>query len=230
MKRDSCLRQELRVCGRRESNSLYLNSASSMSTSKDTPSRKEEECLYFFETCLGCETKCHWHTIVPFIPCENSLPYNYLVGGVFAISKEHLIQVNGYSNLYWGWGAEDDDMAHRFVKFFLSCLSFDINYLSYVIVLYSKRRTTTKQIKVTKSPDNSSSCLHWKIHDDQTQSQSWVSFLGSNCSPSNGKEKSFKGWFDFSQVQRRLQEEKTSVHSFDDRNWTHSQMALSNSQ
>lgn len=42
------------------------------------------------------------------------LPYNYLVGGVFAISKDHLIQVNGYSNLYWGWGAEDDDMSHRY--------------------------------------------------------------------------------------------------------------------
>ena len=41
------------------------------------------------------------------------LPYSYLVGGVFAISKDHLIQVNGYSNLYWGWGAEDDDMSHR---------------------------------------------------------------------------------------------------------------------
>lgn len=42
-----------------------------------------------------------------------TLPYKDLVGGVFAISKAHLILVNGYSNLYWGWGGEDDDMAHR---------------------------------------------------------------------------------------------------------------------
>jgi len=42
-----------------------------------------------------------------------TLPYSYLVGGVFAISKAHFVVVNGYSNLYWGWGGEDDDMAHR---------------------------------------------------------------------------------------------------------------------
>ncbi|XP_074603249.1 beta-1,4-N-acetylgalactosaminyltransferase bre-4-like isoform X2 [Brevipalpus obovatus] len=42
-----------------------------------------------------------------------TLPYPYLVGGVFAISKAHFTLVNGYSNLYWGWGGEDDDMAHR---------------------------------------------------------------------------------------------------------------------
>lgn len=51
----------------------------------------------------------------PFCSAPSRLPYNYLVGGVFAISKDHLIQVNGYSNLYWGWGAEDDDMSHRYV-------------------------------------------------------------------------------------------------------------------
>uniref|UniRef100_T1KVA5 Galactosyltransferase C-terminal domain-containing protein n=1 Tax=Tetranychus urticae TaxID=32264 RepID=T1KVA5_TETUR len=41
------------------------------------------------------------------------LPYSYLVGGVFAITKAHFVLVNGYSNLYWGWGGEDDDMAYR---------------------------------------------------------------------------------------------------------------------
>ncbi len=37
---------------------------------------------------------------------EYILPYDYLVGGVFAISKEHYRKLNGYSNTYWGWGAE----------------------------------------------------------------------------------------------------------------------------
>jgi len=42
-----------------------------------------------------------------------TLPYALLVGGVFSIKLEHYLGVNGYSNLYWGWGGEDDDMAYR---------------------------------------------------------------------------------------------------------------------
>ncbi|XP_071455371.1 beta-1,4-N-acetylgalactosaminyltransferase bre-4-like [Hetaerina americana] len=41
------------------------------------------------------------------------LPYKVLVGGVFSIRTEHFFRVNGYSNLYWGWGGEDDDMGYR---------------------------------------------------------------------------------------------------------------------
>ncbi|CAH8559600.1 unnamed protein product [Heterobilharzia americana] len=41
------------------------------------------------------------------------LPYKTLIGGVLKISNEHFINVNGYSNSYWGWGAEDDDFEKR---------------------------------------------------------------------------------------------------------------------
>jgi len=29
------------------------------------------------------------------------------------LKPEQYIKANGYSNLYWGWGKEDDDMAFR---------------------------------------------------------------------------------------------------------------------
>uniref|UniRef100_A0A1I8HUT0 Glyco_transf_7C domain-containing protein n=1 Tax=Macrostomum lignano TaxID=282301 RepID=A0A1I8HUT0_9PLAT len=41
------------------------------------------------------------------------LPYAALVGGVIAFTTRHFFRVNGYSNLYWGWGLEDDDMELR---------------------------------------------------------------------------------------------------------------------
>merc|ERR1712241_1201733 len=41
------------------------------------------------------------------------LPYTDLFGGVSAITVEHYKKVNGFSNLYWGWGGEDDDMSSR---------------------------------------------------------------------------------------------------------------------
>ncbi|XP_052777499.1 beta-1,4-galactosyltransferase 4-like [Mya arenaria] len=41
------------------------------------------------------------------------LPYTSYFGGVSAFSPEQLWRVNGYSNLYFGWGGEDDDMVMR---------------------------------------------------------------------------------------------------------------------
>uniref|UniRef100_A0A5K4FBZ5 Beta-1,4-galactosyltransferase n=1 Tax=Schistosoma mansoni TaxID=6183 RepID=A0A5K4FBZ5_SCHMA len=41
------------------------------------------------------------------------LPYKSLIGGVLKISSAQFIQVNGYSNSYWGWGGEDDDLERR---------------------------------------------------------------------------------------------------------------------
>ena len=40
--------------------------------------------------------------------------YNY-AGGVIAVNHENIFRVNGYSNVYWGWGNEDDDFSARFV-------------------------------------------------------------------------------------------------------------------
>jgi len=41
--------------------------------------------------------------------------YNYptFVGGILLVSKQHFKLVNGLSNLFWGWGREDDDFFLR---------------------------------------------------------------------------------------------------------------------
>jgi hypothetical protein len=38
-----------------------------------------------------------------------------LIGGVLAIKPETYGLINGFSNNYWAWGAEDDDLAMRMI-------------------------------------------------------------------------------------------------------------------
>ncbi|CAG7717506.1 unnamed protein product, partial [Allacma fusca] len=60
-----------------------------------------------------CASKKPRHLSVAIDSLDYRLPYNSLVGGVFAIRVEDFVQVNGYSNLFWGWGGEDDDISSR---------------------------------------------------------------------------------------------------------------------
>ncbi|OWF45840.1 beta-1,4-N-acetylgalactosaminyltransferase bre-4-like [Mizuhopecten yessoensis] len=41
------------------------------------------------------------------------LPYTGLFGGVSQIPKEAFVKINGFSNKYFGWGGEDDDLCSR---------------------------------------------------------------------------------------------------------------------
>ena len=47
--------------------------------------------------------------------------YNY-AGGVLAVGHENIFRVNGYSNVYWGWGNEDDDFSARLVGIMSCCI------------------------------------------------------------------------------------------------------------
>jgi hypothetical protein len=45
------------------------------------------------------------------------LPYEGYFGGVTLFNKSSFFKINGFSNNYWGWGAEDDDVRFRCVSY-----------------------------------------------------------------------------------------------------------------
>ena len=45
------------------------------------------------------------------------LPYRGIIGGVAAMRREQFYKINGYSNKFFGWGGEDDDLYGRWVVF-----------------------------------------------------------------------------------------------------------------
>jgi GT2 family glycosyltransferase len=63
------------------------------------------------------------------------LHYVSLFGGVSALTEEQFLKVNGFSNVFFGWGGEDDDMYNRLIN------------SGYKISRYSKTIARYKMIK-----------------------------------------------------------------------------------
>ena len=45
------------------------------------------------------------------------LPYAKIFGGVVQIPGDKFEKINGYSNMFWGWGGEDDDLYSRLFQY-----------------------------------------------------------------------------------------------------------------
>lgn len=42
--------------------------------------------------------------------------YEFLIGGVLMMTPTMYKTLNGFSNMYWGWGGEDDDLSLRLIE------------------------------------------------------------------------------------------------------------------
>lgn len=70
------------------------------------------------------------------------LPYATIFGGVSALTTEQMQKVNGFSNEFWGWGGEDDDMSNR------------IKYHGFTVSRYSEKIARYTMMKHTKDKPN----------------------------------------------------------------------------
>ncbi|OON19067.1 N-acetyllactosaminide 3-alpha-galactosyltransferase, partial [Opisthorchis viverrini] len=64
----------------------------------------------------GCDEETSKHVIHLGVGLDDrnyELRYPKLIGGVLKMTTGQFVSVNGFSNEYWGWGQEDDDMEKR---------------------------------------------------------------------------------------------------------------------
>ncbi len=79
------------------------------------------------------------HLSVAIDKYKYKMAYYRLIGGVLNFKPTHFVSVNGYSNSYWGWGAEDDDMEVRLSKIKLGFERPNINIAHYRMLKHSAR-------------------------------------------------------------------------------------------
>jgi hypothetical protein len=53
----------------------------------------------------------------PIHLATDDIPFESYFGGITLFPSELFEKINGFSNLYWGWGFEDDDLRYRCVRY-----------------------------------------------------------------------------------------------------------------
>ena len=75
------------------------------------------------------------------------LPYKEIFGGVVSMKTTLFRNLNGFSNQFWGWGGEDDDMANRLrlKKLFIS--RYPANIARYKMLKHGKEKANPERFK-----------------------------------------------------------------------------------
>ncbi|CAL1527869.1 unnamed protein product [Lymnaea stagnalis] len=67
-----------------------------------------------------------------------TLPYSGYCGGVVGMTRDQYLTINGNSNLYVGWGGEDDDLLFRIKHKQFSLARYDLKTASYDMIKHKR--------------------------------------------------------------------------------------------
>ncbi|XP_052892736.1 beta-1,4-N-acetylgalactosaminyltransferase bre-4 [Anopheles moucheti] len=73
------------------------------------------------------------------------LPYSTIFGGVSAMTEKQFRMVNGFSNSFWGWGGEDDDMSNRLKHVGFHIARYPVNIARYTMLNHKKEKANPKR-------------------------------------------------------------------------------------
>lgn len=79
------------------------------------------------------------------------LPYMSIFGGVAAMKTKHFKLVNGFSNKFFGWGGEDDDLSNRIQHHHLHLIRYPIDIARYTMMKHVKDVANPQRFKILYS-------------------------------------------------------------------------------
>ncbi|CAH4030157.1 unnamed protein product [Pieris brassicae] len=82
---------------------------------------------------------------------EKDPTFRTLYGGVSAMDVKHFSKVNGYSNSYWGWGGEDDDIYKRLHEAGIPVTKYDKQIALYTSLRHVKQAPNKNRYKLLRT-------------------------------------------------------------------------------
>ncbi|CAG0897996.1 unnamed protein product [Darwinula stevensoni] len=95
-----------------------------------------------------------------------TLPYCRIVGGAVAITKRQFLKINGFSNIYQGWGGEDDDFYRRLTEIGkFDVIRYDPVVSQYAMLYHPREEKGENRFQFTKPKDDGLKTLEYDVLD-----------------------------------------------------------------
>jgi len=100
-----------------------------------------------------------------------NLMYRDLFGGVIAIRRDQFKRINGFSNMYWGWGGEDDDLSERITNSGLEITRWEPEISRFFMLAHKKEKPNSEmnmllRDSVKRLQEDGLSSLRYKVMEN----------------------------------------------------------------
>lgn len=82
------------------------------------------------------------------------LPYPDLFGGAVAVRADQFRELNGFSNEFFGWGGEDDDLQRRIRARGLSVIRWPASVSRYTMLAHAKAKPSLQRQELLRSAES----------------------------------------------------------------------------
>lgn len=98
----------------------------------------------------GC-TSCPRHMSSSINVFNYNLPYYRIFGGAIAMTRRQFHEINGFSNMFYGWGGEDDDMYNRVQNGGYRVCRYQSYVSRYIMLTHNKETPNENRITILRN-------------------------------------------------------------------------------